>query len=89
VPCYHASTIESQSDQFVNDLYASEWIDGNSEQRKMILMMMENLKKPLLLCAFGLDAINLAFFDGVSFDGDCVKFIFLILIKVLKNRKFK
>jgi hypothetical protein len=36
-------------------------------QRKNILIMMENLKKPLLLTAFGLNAIDLAFFLGVSF----------------------
>jgi hypothetical protein len=66
VPCFHGSNIESQSEKFIFDLFSSEWYDFDLKCRKMVVVMMENLKKPMSVKAFGFGAINLDFFLQVS-----------------------
>ncbi|KAG5684268.1 hypothetical protein PVAND_013504 [Polypedilum vanderplanki] len=65
IPCYHGSNIEEQSKKFINDLFACDWHQADHESKKLIVIMMENLKQPITLCAFGFGEINLDFFQKV------------------------
>jgi hypothetical protein len=60
--CFHGSNIEHQSQQFIDELFMSEWFEADFKYRKMVVMVIENLKKPIKLKAFGFNEINLEFF---------------------------
>ncbi|KAG5678988.1 hypothetical protein PVAND_008598 [Polypedilum vanderplanki] len=78
IPYYFGSIIETHSEKFINDLYASDWYDSDLKIQKMVVIMMENMKKPIQLRAFGFDAINLEGFLKI------MKFVYS-MYSVIKN----
>ncbi|KAG5684279.1 hypothetical protein PVAND_013515 [Polypedilum vanderplanki] len=63
--CYHGSTIENQSEKLVYDLFSIDWLQFDIKERKMLIIMMENMKKVMSLKDFGFSEINLEFFVQV------------------------
>ncbi|KAG5678334.1 hypothetical protein PVAND_008019 [Polypedilum vanderplanki] len=60
--CYRGNDIEEKSKQLMNDLFSCEWYQAELKIQKIIIILMENFKKPMILKAFGFNAINLEFF---------------------------
>jgi hypothetical protein len=66
-PCMLAHEIESTSEQFVNDVMESAWVDANLETKKMLLTFMQHLLHPTLkFNLFGIVDANLETFLRVS-----------------------
>jgi hypothetical protein len=65
VLCFHGSSIKHQSEQFMFDLLGSDWVYSDVKYQKMMIIVMENLKQPMSLRAFGLNEVNLEYFVQV------------------------
>jgi hypothetical protein len=68
-PCMNAQEIESTSEEFVNDVMESAWVDANLETKKMLLTFMQHLLHPTLrFNLFGIVDANLKTFLRVSLE---------------------
>ena len=66
MPSYLGNEIYSTSEEFLYDLYSSEWIDADLKYKKMMIIFMENLKNPVGLNVMWYKNLNLERFMEVS-----------------------
>jgi len=66
LPAYFGNEIEIKSAATFHAVYESDWIHGDKELKMMHLIAMENMKKPIVLRAYRIFAINLENFLFVS-----------------------
>lgn len=65
VPCYYGSEIEQISENMIDSIVSSEWIEENKEYRQMLMIVMEFSKQSVKLSAFGLFNVNLKTFREI------------------------
>ncbi|KAM7348096.1 odorant receptor 94a-like [Cochliomyia hominivorax] len=51
LPCYFANKLTMESSQLLNSIYNSKWYEMSPHNRKIILMFMQYLQKPVILKA--------------------------------------
>jgi len=61
-PSYFGNEIEVTSDSTLNAIYASDWISADAKLKKLCLIAMENVKKPIKLRALRIFDVNLESF---------------------------
>jgi hypothetical protein len=66
IPCFYGSSIKHQSEQFIFDLFASDWTGSDVKHQKMMVFVMENMKHPMSLRAFGMTEVKLEYFVQVK-----------------------
>jgi hypothetical protein len=66
--CYFTQKIQSSSEQFVHDLYDSEWISATLKYKKVMLTFNENLKVPIKLRILKTFHVNLETFQAVRWN---------------------
>lgn len=77
-PCLIASEIEYASKAFNYDIMRCNWTEVDVKLRKVMMIFMENMKKPIKLSAFGIFDINLETFLEVKFDFQIIFDLFFI-----------
>ncbi|CAG9806588.1 unnamed protein product [Chironomus riparius] len=60
---YFGDMIYSTSSQFLYDLFSSDWVDADMKYKKAMIIVMENMKKPVKLSVLFYDSINLQLFQ--------------------------
>lgn len=58
-PCYFGQLVQDTYDDLNASLYDSNWINQSESFKKLIRIMMENLKKPEKVSAFGVFTVDL------------------------------
>jgi len=66
VPAYFGNEIQVNSAAAFNAIYHSDWINADKEYKKLCLIAMENMKKPIKLRAYSIFQIDLDSFLFVS-----------------------
>jgi hypothetical protein len=67
-PCFLAQEIEAASQEMANNIYESDWLKADLATKKLMLIFMQNLSKPVItLNIFCIVDINLNTFLRVSF----------------------
>jgi len=61
-PSFFGNEIEVTSDSTLNAIYASDWISADEKFKKLCLIAMENVKKPIKLRALRIFDVNLESF---------------------------
>lgn len=65
-PCYYSQRVESISGKLSALLFHSDWTLENAEYRKIIIIFVENTKKPLKFSAFKFFPVNLETFVTIA-----------------------
>jgi hypothetical protein len=60
--CLLANYVQHQSEQFLVDFYSSEWIDSDIKYRKLMITLMEHLKKPVKVIALNFIQVDMRLF---------------------------
>lgn len=68
IPCYFSSNLYNTSSDYVSDLFSSEWHNADLKYQKMMIIFMENLKRPISLDVWLHSNLNLEKFTEVKFD---------------------
>lgn len=66
IPCYFGGEIYTTSDNFVNDIFSSEWSEADRIYKKSMIIFIENLKEPVKLSFAGFPNLNLQKFQEVK-----------------------
>jgi len=74
---YYGNEIQLESAATFNAVYEMDWISADQKFRKLCLIAMENMKKPIVLRAYSVFEINLESFLFVS----CAQ-LFRVLITI-------
>jgi len=82
LPAYFGNEIQIKSAATFNAVYHSDWINADKEFKKLCLIAMENMKKPIKLRAYRVFEINLESFLTVSLSE-------IIAINVNRNFHFR
>jgi 7tm Odorant receptor len=61
-PCFHANTVEFDTNELSCDLFSSDWTECDLKYKKLVVIFMENLKKSVKFEAFGFVNVNLDLF---------------------------
>lgn len=64
LPCYFGQHVEDTYDQLSTSFYESNWINQSESFKKLMRVMMENLRKPEKVSAFGVFTVNLENFKN-------------------------
>jgi len=65
-PLYAGNEIQNESRRLLHSLYQSNWMDADLRTKKLIIIAMENLKKPIVIVAVSTFSIDLNHFLSVS-----------------------
>jgi len=65
VPCYLGSELEKSSENLMDAIYQSDWLNCELKTKKMIVTFMENLKQPMKINCYSIFDINLARFAHI------------------------
>jgi len=63
---YFGNEIQLESTATFNAVFESDWINADKEYKKLCLIAMENMKKPIKLRAYSIFEVNLDNFIFVS-----------------------
>lgn len=63
--CYYGNEIEHNSEEFLCETYKTKWIDSDKGTRKNVLIIQENLKKPLTIFVAKFLTVNIEVFMNV------------------------
>lgn len=66
VPCYFGNKIIIQSDELTTDVYASSWMDSTKFHGKLIIVLMERLKRNTRILVAQLFPLSLKTFTSVG-----------------------
>jgi len=66
LPAYVGNEIQISSASTFNAIYDSDWINADKEYKKLCLIAMENMKKPIKIRAYKYFEVNLESFLFVS-----------------------
>jgi len=66
LPAYFGNEIQINSAATFNAIYHSDWIRADQKFKKLLLIAMENTKKPFVLKAYSIFEVNLGSFLFVS-----------------------
>jgi hypothetical protein len=68
IPCYLGGEIYITTEDFISDLFSCEWTEADLKYKKMFIIFMEYLKKPLSFNALLHRNLNLEKFTEVRFN---------------------
>jgi len=71
-PLYAGNEIQIQSQRLLHSLYQTNWIEADLKTKKLIIIAMENLKKPIVIVAVSTFSIDLNHFLSVSLHNLCL-----------------
>lgn len=64
LPCYFGQHVQDTYSELNASLYDSNWINQSESFKKLIRIIMENLKKPEKISAFGVFTVDLENFKN-------------------------
>jgi len=63
---YFGNEIKVNSESLFRSIYESQWIDADADHKKLLTILMEQLKKPIVIVAFSVFDVTLENFLSVS-----------------------
>lgn len=69
LPCYFGNELTLASENLMTSAIHSKWFRSNQKTKKMLLVLQENVKKPMKISSFGIMSINLSTFNDISQSG--------------------
>lgn len=60
--CFLANAVQYQSGLFIVDFYSSDWVDSSIKYRKLMIILMENMKKPIKVIALNFIQVDIGLF---------------------------
>lgn len=60
--CFLANGVQYQSEKFIVDFYSSDWVDSSIKYRKLMIILMENMKKPIKVIALEFIQVDIGLF---------------------------
>lgn len=65
LPCYYGSEMERSSDNLMDAIYQSDWLNCDLKTKKLIVKFMENLKRPMKINFYLIFDVKLELFAKI------------------------
>lgn len=65
LPCYLCNELTLSSENLINEIFHSDWMKTDRETKKILLILVENTKKPLMITFHGVMDVNLITFRSI------------------------
>lgn len=65
LPCYFGAELEKSSENLMDAIYQSEWINCELKTKKLMVKFMENLKHPMKINCYLIFDVNLELFGNI------------------------
>lgn len=65
-PTFFGNEISKKSEQFVGDLYNSDWTNADMKSRRLLITLMETMKQPIIITVIHVYKVDLDTFRFVS-----------------------
>lgn len=62
LPCYFGSELEKSSESLLDAIYQSSWLNCELKTKKVLVILMENLKQPMRINCYSVFDVNLKLF---------------------------